>query len=765
MQSAIGNIKKFILLCLALVLASAAGLKAEPEPMPGQSLSGYVLDDESGETLVGASVYIVGTSRGAFTNKSGFFSVSGIPAGEQTVRIKYVGYEQFEEKITFGGDEQIRRDFKLTPQSVRTDEVTVFADREVEKRQISISKVNVPVKQIKQIRIGGESDIFRAIQMLPGVLTSSQISSGLYIRGGSPDQNLVLIDGSTVYNPSHLFGFVSAFNSNAIKDVDLIKGGYPAEFGGRLSSVLNITQKDGNRKEYQGMASIGALTSKASAEGPVGNGSFFVGGRRTYIDLVTSILPEDEKDPYPDFGFYDINAKFTQQFGRNDKIFISGFNSLDDFGISQTGMDFNLYMGNRTGSLRWTHIFGDNMFTDVNFTASHYSNGMSQEMSGWKMNIDNSITDYTLKTNLEWFVTNDFTLKSGLHVTQYKFGYDQNWSGDDEEVDEGTTEGSRLKLRIHDWVYAGFLQTNYRATDLLSLQGGIRVSYWDKSRETNFDPRLAIRYQLQDNLAVKLSWGVFHQYLRLAGDENISIFDTWLPTDRSVEPSKAIHYIASVESKIFEDYELNFDGYYKRLINISEVNMNSMEGSSVGDVFFTGSGEAYGVEVFLQKRIGRFAGWIGYGLGWVNARFDSINGGAEFRPKYDRRHDFKVVAQYELDETWQFGATFQFQSGQSYTGANSRFQIRMPGMNHGTGLITPTQRYGLRLPPSHQLNLNVNYNTTVFGLPSAIILDIYNVYSRRDILMRYYETKGNTTKVEDVRLLPIIPSISWEIKF
>jgi hypothetical protein len=756
---------RFVLLAAILLISASSGAMANPEPLPGQSLSGYVMDKESGETLVGASVYIVGTNKGAFTNKSGFFSVSGIPVGKQTVRIKYVGYEKFEKTIDFGKNDHIRRDFKMAPQSVQTEEVTVFADREVEKRQISISKVNVPVKQIQQIRIGGESDIFRAIQMLPGVLTSSQISSGLYIRGGSPDQNLVLIDGSTVYNPSHLFGFVSAFNSNAIKDVDLIKGGYPAEYGGRLSSVLNITQKDGNREEYHGLASIGLLTSKASAEGPVGDGSFFVGGRRTYIDLVTGILPEDEKNPYPDFGFYDINAKISQQLGKNDKIFVSGFTSRDDFGISEAGMDFDMYMGNRTGSVRWTHIFGDNIFTDLNFTGSHYSNGMAQEMSGWKMKIDNSITDYTLKANLEWFVSNNFTLKTGLHTSHYKFGYDQNWSGDDEEVEEGTSEGSRMKLRIHDWVYAGFLQTNYRATDLLSLQGGLRVSYWDKSREMNFDPRLAIRYQLQENLALKLSWGVFHQYLRLAGNENMSIFDTWLPTDNSVDPSKAVHYIASVETRLFDDYELNFDGYYKRLINISEVNMNMMEGDKVSDVFFTGNGEAYGVEVFLQKRVGRFAGWIGYGLGWVNARFDSINGGAEFRPKYDRRHDFKVVAQYELNETWQFGATFQFQSGQSYTGANSRFQIRFPGMNHGSGIITPTQRYGLRLPPSHQLNINVNYNTTVFGLPSMIVLDIYNVYSRRDILMRYYDTEGNTTKIDDVRLLPIIPSVSWEIKF
>ncbi|MFP4528938.1 MAG: TonB-dependent receptor [Candidatus Kapaibacterium sp.] len=764
MQQFKSSILKFLIMALA-ALAAPNAYAAAPEALFGPSLSGYVLDKESGETLVGASIFIVGTDRGAFTNKSGFFSVNGIPEGARTVRIKYVGYDEFEQKITFGENERIRRDFKLSPAAVESEGVSVFADREVEKREISVSKVNVPVSQIKQIRIGGESDVFRAIQMLPGVLTSSQISSGLYIRGGSPDQNLVLIDGSTVYNPSHLFGFVSAFNSNAIKDVDLIKGGYPAEFGGRLSSVLNITQKDGNREKYEGLVSLGMLTSKASAEGPLGNGAFFVSGRRTYIDLVAGLLPEDKENPFPDFGFYDINAKVSQNLGPNDRLYMSGFLSRDNFGIEQTGMNVGMHMGNRTGSLRWTHIFGDNLFSDVNFTASNYSNGMENSMSGWEMKIENSITDYTLKANMEWFVSNEFTFKSGIHATHYDFGYDQNWSGEKGDTEEGTSEGSRMNLKIRDYVYAAYAQTNYRATALLSLQAGLRVSHWDMSRKTNIDPRMSIRYQMFDNLALKLSWGIFHQYLRLAGDENISIFDTWLPTDNSVDPSKAIHYIFSAESRVFDDYELNFDAYYKSLLNISEVNMNVLEGKKVSDLFYSGNGEAYGIELFLQKKIGRLAGWVGYGLGWVNARFDSINGGAEFRPKYDRRHDFKIVLQYELDETWQFGATFQFQSGQSYTGANSRIQMMMPGMEHGAGLVTGTQRYGLRLPPSHQMNINVNYNTTVFGLPSVIALDIYNVYSRRDILMRFYDTREAKTKVDDLRLLPIIPSVSWEIKF
>jgi hypothetical protein len=770
MMDLVMNFKKYYMLTLTTIILmffSMNFLWADDIAMLGEnaSINGYVKDSKSEETLVGATVYLTNTKNGAFSNKLGYFSINNILEGAYTLKISMVGYETFEEKITLKKRQNLRKDIMLKPLAVLTDEVSVIADREVEGRQISISKVNIPVAQIKEIRIGGESDVFRTIQYLPGVLTSSQLSSGLYIRGGSPDQNLVLLDGATVYNPSHLFGFISTFNSDAIKDVELIKGGYPAEYGSRLSSVLNITQKDGNRNKFEGIASLGIISSKASLEGPIGNGSWCLSGRRTYFDLIKGAIDTDPKNPIPDFGFYDLNAKIVQDFGNNDKVFLSGFISKDNFDYEGSGFNINMFMGNQSGSLKWTHIFGEDLFSTVQLTGSNYNNGMKEDMSGYVININNEISDYTIKSNLEWFLSDISTVTSGLEITNFIFKYDQNFSGDSQGAETGTNEGGKMNLVYQDWVYSAFSQINNKITDLVSLQLGLRVSYWDYSKYTNFDPRISIRWQIADEMAIKASWGMFHQYLRLAGDENFSLFDTWLPTDKTVDPSKAIHYILSFETKPIDDIDFNFDVYYKDLQNISEVKKTNLGGKDVKDVFFSGSGYAYGAELFLQKKIGKFAGWIGYGLGWVSAKFDSINDGAEFRPKYDRRHDLKIVCQYQFSETWNFGATFMFQSGQSYTGATSRIQTGMPGDGYGYGKIIPSQRYGLRLPPSHQLNVNVGYTTSVWDLPFKINLDIFNVYSRKDILMRRYKVDTKETSVEDITLLPIIPTISFEIKF
>jgi hypothetical protein len=447
------------------------------------SLNGYVKDASSEETLIGASVSITGTKKGAYTNKSGYFSVQDIIPGKYKVRVTMIGYKPYEETFEFFKGKTVRKEFVLTPKNVTTEEVKVTAEREVESKQITISKVNIPVAQIKEIRIGGESDVFRSLQMLPGILTSSQISSGLYIRGGSPDQNLILLDGSTVYNPTHLFGFFSTFNSDAIKDVELIKGGYPAEYGSRLSSVLNITQKDGNRNEFGGLVSLGLISSKASLEGPLGKGSWFIGGRRTYIDIVKKFMTEDPKNPFPDFGFYDLNGKITQDIGSNDKLYLSGFWSEDNFDMPTSGFDMNMFMGNRAGSLRWTHVYGDNFFTNINFSASEYHNGMNMDMSDYIMKVENRIEDYTLKGSSEWFMSDLMTLNSGFEFTNYIFKYIRNFSGDSKSSQEGTNQGSRVNLVFRDWLYNFYVQANHKFNDLITFQAGIRAAYWDNSRD------------------------------------------------------------------------------------------------------------------------------------------------------------------------------------------------------------------------------------------------------------------------------------------
>ena len=757
-----------LFICLLFIGIPQHLFALDPEPSPnGASITGYIVDAQSKEPLIRALLSVKGTKIGAYTNKNGFFTLRNIPPGKIILSISSIGYSKIEKEYTVKLGEQIKVNLGLNKADILTDQVRVEADREVEKREISISKVNIPMEQLTQLRVGGESDVFRALQFLPGVLTSSQISSGLYVRGGSPDQNLVLIDGSTVYNPSHLFGFISAFNPDAIKDVELIKGGYPAEYGSRLSAVLNLTQKDGNKENYEGTLSLGLISSRGSAQGPLGNGAFFVGARRTYLDLVLNALPEDPENPLPNFNFYDINAKVSQVIGEDDRLYISGFMSADKLMLDGPGIDFEVGIGNRNGALRWTHVFGDNLFSTVNFSGSRYANGFKGNNGGFNFEIQNSILDYTLRAELEWFASDDLTIKTGYEGTQYTFGYMQNFTGDaDTTAQSGTiNEGGLTNFTVEDYTHAYFAQANYRLTDLFSVQTGLRMNYWDSSNVTTFDPRIALRYQLQDNIVLKASWGIFHQYLRLATQPDFTFFDTWLPTDNSVPASKATHYIFSVETQPFEGYDLNVDLYYKDLQNISEIRQTNTRGTKVSDIFYNGNGQAYGAELFLQRKMGKFTGWLGYGLGYVFGKFDSVNQGREFRPKYDRRHDIKIVGLYKLNDSWEFGATFTFQSGQSYTGATSRFATRKPDETIDSPQIVPGDRYGLRLPNTHQLNINVNYNTTLFGLPAKVMLDVFNVYSRRDIWFRFYDTTNEITQVTDVRLLPILPSVALEVKF
>jgi hypothetical protein len=619
--------RKLFFLFLFIVISFQARIFAL-EPVDGAaSISGYVTDSQTGETLIGASVSIEGTRLGAITNKSGFFAINNIPPGKYNIVVSFVGYEKLKLSFTFASFASERKTLKLKPSSVMTEGISVEARRENEKREISVSRIDVPVQQIKKIRVGGETDVFRSLQYLPGILTSSQLSSGLFVRGGSPDQNLVLLDGATVYNPTHLFGFISTFNTDAIKDVELIKGGFPAEYGGRLSAVLNLTQKNGNREKYEGLASIGVISSRLSVEGPLPwiDGSFYLAGRRTYLDLLLGLLPQDPDNPYPDFKFYDLNGKLSLNVGANDRVFLSGFTSADILDYSSSGIELGLDINNLLGSARWTHIFSNNLFSNLIISRSRYVNNVNGDNAGFPYYIENSINDWSLKSSLEWFASEKLTVKYGIDVSNYDFVYLQNFTGkkDSTAAPGSVSLGSTNKL-VTDWDWGLYAQANYRLTDLVSLQAGVRANYWSYSHYLSYDPRFALRFQLQENIAVKAAAGVFHQNLKLVSFGDFSISDIWLPTDSTLPASRADHYILSVETQPLESYDLNFDIYMKNMHNITELNQNFLNPVSGSSIFYNGNAVAYGAEVFLQKRSGKFTGWAGYALGFIFARFDSI---------------------------------------------------------------------------------------------------------------------------------------------
>ena len=732
------------------------------------SIGGTVTDKSTGEPLIGATVMLQGTKLGAKSNKSGFYSIQNVSVGEYTLIVRYLGYKQFSQKVSVKNTKDQRINILLDPDVISMEGIEVIAEREVERREITISKVNVPVAQIKDIRIGGESDLFRSLQFLPGVLTSSQISSGLYVRGGSPDQNLVLLDGATVYNPSHLFGFYSTFNTNAIKDVEFLKGGFDAEYGGRMSSVLNVTQKDGNRKEMCGDINIGLISTQGGIEVPFFNGSIFLSGRRTYLDLMMPVFKLLTDAPLPDFYFYDINGKVTQNLGDNDKVSISSFWSNDVLDFSGFSTDMLMEVGNKLLAGKWTHIYSNNLFSNVVLNYSKYINSFRGGQTDYNFILNNSIEDITAKAHFEWLLGEDAALKWGAEASKINFNFLMNFTGDTTETVQG--DDGQINLFMADWNYSVFGQAKFNIIDYLSFQGGLRTYFFYLNNNFKFDPRLALRYMLTGNVALKGAWGIYHQSLRIAGIPNFNIVDAWLPSDTSVNVSKSTHYILSVETKPTDGIDINFDIYYKDMRDVGELNQMAMAFNlggteKVTDVLFIGNAYSYGAEVFVQKTTGRLTGWLGYGFGRIYSTFDSINQGNTFHPKYDRTHDFKAVIQYKIHPKWETGGTFSYQTGQPYTGATSRGDVLLPGHLWGASKTVMSDLYGLRLPNSHQLNIYLAYNFDMFGKDARAVLDVYNVYNRRDILMRIYNTRQSFTTVEDVLLLPIIPSLSLEIKF
>ncbi|HZV13139.1 MAG TPA: TonB-dependent receptor [Candidatus Kapabacteria bacterium] len=730
-----------------------------------KTVSGFVSDSSDGETLIGAAVSVKGLpdgqKAGAITNKQGYYVIQNIPPGKYTLHCTYLGYRTQEIEADVRNS-NAKINVIMPPEAIQANDVTIEANKDEEKKEIKISTVDMSAAQLQQMPSIGEADVFRALQYLPGILTASQISSGLYIRGGSPDQNLILMDGSTLYNPSHLFGFFSTFNPDAVKDVELIKGGFPAEYGGRLSAVINVTNKDGDRNKIDGDASLGLVTSRLTLDGPLGNGSFFVSGRRTYADLITSLLPNDPANPIPNYYFYDLNGKLTQNFGQNDKVFVSGYGGSDNLALSSGTVDFGLNWGNKAGAMRWTHLFSDKVFSDLNITASNYFSGLNGNNSGSMFALNNQITDYTAKGNVDYYASENHLVKAGFEFTRYIFNYYQNYNGSADSASQSQNDSSDITAA--DYALALYAQDAWQVTPLLSLQAGLRTNWTMQSRIVTWDPRVSLRYIMSDFLTLKASWGIYHQYLHLAARPDFSFFDVWLPTDSTVPPEQSIQYILGAETHPWEGYDFNVEMYYKPLTNIAEFRPYVFQATKVAQLFSIGTGQAYGVEFFFQKKIGPVTGWVGYTLSWITEQFADLNYGQPFPATFDRRHDIDVIANWQINDRWRVGAAWTFASGQPYTAATSRYAIGLPSDKYDS-YTYPGDMNSLRLPDSHRLDASASYQTTIFNLASTLNFDIYNVYSYRDIWFRYYDTSKNPTVVTDVRLLPIIPTFSIEVKF
>jgi len=726
-------------------------------------ISGFVKDSASGETIIGATVRVRSLHLGAITNKSGFYSLHIPSGGPVTVEVSSLGYRTFTERITLQSGEERSQSFLLAAVSVNGQEVTIESSEERERQEPQVSRVTLTPQQMVNLPKMGQADLFRILQFLPGVQTASEISSGLYVRGGSPDENLILLDGAVLYNPSHFFGFFSTFNPDAIKEVEFIKGGFPAEYGGRLSSVLNVTDIEGDRNATHGKIDLGLISSSGMIETPIGTGALVLAGRRSYIDLLFNTLGLTQRLNIPDYYFYDANLKLTQNPSPDDKIILSGYQGSDNlnFASNTSGENIALAWSNRAGSGEWTHFYGSTLFSNLVFSSSNYSSNFTGGTTAQPFTWHNGITDYTGRANLNYFPNDRHTVKAGLQATAYHTYL---------TIQTGNNPPS-ASFDFKPNYGAVFVQDEWKpaiahdSTNPLALTGGLRMDGISSNPQVGIDPRLSARYILDPFITLKGSFGIYHQYLKLATNDLLpGVFDVWLPDDGTEPPEKCYQYVLGVSTQPFDSYTLDVEGYYKDMKNLVEMRPNVMSGSTLNDVFFVGNGTAYGVEFFLQKQIGRLTGWLGYTYAWTWRTFPDINQGRPFPPTYDRRNDFDLVATYHLNDRWTIGATFTYGTGQAYT----QVTALEPNFEDPARTIPiEGDKNALRLPPYNRLDFSATYAFSFYSdhRNAEFDFDIFNAYDYRNVWISQVDNSTNPATITFVRLLPILPTFGISVNF
>lgn len=727
-----------------------------PQSVWAATLSGFVADQSNGESLPYASVVLRGPGDpiGALSNVDGYYAIQGIPADtEYVLTISYIGYIGFRDTLRLRAGETRRLDVQLQPEPIAVQEIVVEAKREETEKRIQPGFVEIETAQIREMPSIGETDILRTLHLLPGIQAASDISSGLYIRGGGPDQTLILLDQMPLYNPSHAFGFFSTFNPDAIRDMSLHKGAYPAQYGGRLGAVLDVHNKDGNRKGFEASGGVSIIAARLTLEGPIDKGSWMVSGRRTYIDPILSLI-RNEDTSVPAYYFYDLNAKLNRDFSDNDKLQISGYFGRDDLTFD---IDADAFFGIRWGNTaflgKYTHVFSPALFGNFVAASSHYFSKTDLDVLDTRILFFNSIRDYTLKADLDWFASHDHAISVGALATRYDFEFVQEFNRDDQ-----------LDLREKPNLLSVYVQDHFQPGTSTDIRLGVRGNYFSEGDRIQVEPRLSMSYRAGD-YRWKAAGGAFHQYLQLVTTEAFSGGDFWVPLDETVNPGRSWQGVVGVEWEPSERYQATVEAYYTDLANLVVLDNRVAADSDAAtseEVFVTGgTGYATGIEVFLQRRTGRLTGWIGYTLGWTRRTFAELNQGKAFPPKYDRRHDVSFVMQYRVGK-WSFGANYIYGTGQAFTPASARYLLRSPGFPlQVEDLALPADRNSGRLLPYQRLDLSVKRRFRAFGANAEIYVQAFNVFNRRNEWFVLFDE----TEPEVVRMLPIVPTLGINFNF
>jgi hypothetical protein len=753
------------------------------------TLSGYVYDQENGETLIGANTYIKELKIGCSSNSSGYFVIPNIPYGEYTFVCSLIGYKSQTQTIIIKSNEQKFLKIKLISEAIRQKEVVITAEPAsvIEKLfEKPVSKIELTPTQINRIPQVIESDLLRSLQTLPGIVSISDFSNALYIRGGTPDQNLFLLDGTDVYNPEHAFGLFSTFNTDAIKRVDISKGGFGAEYGGRLSSIINITNIDGNRNRFEGNVGISLLSAKTTLQTPLGDfGSLSGSFRRTYFDQTIAKWVEE----VPDYYFYDGNLKTFLELDDKNKLTLSFYGGLDKLDYkfdkkSDESPSMVYDWGNQTGSINWKRIFNPELFGNFWLTYSRFASNF--KFSEEDINEDNLISDFTFKSNIEYYYLDNLNFKFGF---EYKnaYGYLKE-----------TFPGGRVDATKYRQLYVAYLTTHWNPSILWDVEAGIRFDYFVSDRNfQNIDPRLSVKYRLTETTNLKFATGIYHQYVEKV--ERGFIVGIWTTADKYVNGSKAYHYILGFQKEFAKEYQFEAEAYYKKYKDLYSYNYLTFVDVSADDydekgrpiykeakgLFNRGDGSTIGLEFLLRKDVGAVNGWIGYALTHTEFKIDGINQNKSFVPRHNRTSMINVVANVDIKDffdeingkerqdyssRWLIGLNFVYSTGQPITVPGSVYS--MNSLSHGGEdgfFIYPTDINAFTLPAYMRLDLSISYEKKYESWSLSPYLQVFNVSNRRNIWFINYdhETKDDVIiqKIETFPMMPILPSIGVNIKF
>ena len=708
-------------------------------------ISGFVTDSSSGESLIGANVFLQENGQGMATDINGYYIIQEIIPGNYTIMVSYIGFDVFRQPLSIMEDQSVKINIALVEQVVELTEVEVTAEKFQRRNNIQPSKINLSPRMMKAAPALAEPDLFRTIQALPGVLMTSEYSTGLVIRGGNTDQNLIMLDGITVYNPSHLGGVFSNFIVDGVKEAELIKGAYNAEYGGRLSAVLNVISREGNKNEFKGKVNLSLLSAQTTLEGPFYKGAWVLSGRRTYFDLVLPKVLPNIADNIPPYYFYDIQSHIFSDISAKDRISLSYYSGIDNIIFDTFGLDGR--WGNNTVSAHYRRVFNERLVGNFLIANSQFFTRFGLGGSGGLVS-DNGIDDRTLSGDFSWFKSSESTFKFGIQQKMLGFEYINKFQ-----------DSTQFKIKTSPVELASYVKMKYDHNNLFIIEPGVRINYYNVYPDSLYpDLRLGLKYLLTDDRYINFSVGNYHQFISTFQDDfNPAILDNWIAADESVAPGKSVQVVLGYEEYIRNIYKIQVEGYYKDLKNLLTYEEKrsttdaEISDESLAEIVTPADGYAYGFELFGQKMTGKLSGWLAYTFSVSRKIMNSIYAKSEqeYYTNWDRTHAFSALGNYQFNKKWEMNWRLALQSGQAFTPILGYYVQKFPESPEEVFRTIPGTRNSSRYEPYSRLDVGVVYHAKIGKTNVDFFFQIINTLNRSNTFRKIYSLGSPFNGIDD----------------